>query len=295
MDATCLTMLSTCYLLFCCKNWSLIQPSHVEHGCFGVFFTRSSDVWCLLQVLCDVDSKESWRRGGNNNLLHPCSFDVDRGASLVLLFSFFFFFIMRSSISSSVSFSLSSRLLCRCTNQRDCWFSLKKKKELPSVFVMWLILVAEWLMLWWGSLIVWNCSHGCIVCTESSWAHMLLWDGGDIIVCKIGRGEGGCQSELCLFFVVTSNSYLHSVVLQSSVLQSAWTITLGGVFQCFDADVVEAGMAKWIPRNGSKIPEETTSNGNTSKGAKSLRDVNISSENGLSRKLSKCSLLMINS
>lgn len=76
----------------------------------------------------------------------------------------------------------------------------KKKKELPSVFVVWLILVAEWLVLWWGSLIVWNCSHGCIVCTESSWAHTLLWERGCYCV-QDWTEEGGCQSELCVFFL----------------------------------------------------------------------------------------------
>lgn len=200
-----------------------------------------------------------WGGGGDNNLLHPRSFDVDRGASLVLLFSLFFF-IMRSSIGSSVSFSLSSRLLCRCTNQGDCWFSPRKKERRRTPVSV--CGVADF------SGRVAHVMMGISYCLElQSWMYSVhrkqlsthaVVGGGGVIVCKIGRGKVAANLNSVLFFVMTSNSYLHSVALQSSVLQSAWTITLGGLFQCFDADVVEAGMAKWIPRNGLKIPEETS-------------------------------------
>lgn len=129
--------------------------------------------------------------GGGNNLLHPRSFDVDRGASLVLLFSLFF---LSWDHLSAPRFRFHWAAGCCVGAQiRETvdflWEKKKKEEELPSVFVVWLILVAEWLMLWWGSLIVWNCSHGCIVCTESSWAHMLLWEGGVLLCARLDGGR----------------------------------------------------------------------------------------------------------
>lgn len=173
------------------------------HSCFGVFFTRSSDVWCLLQVLCDVDSKESWRRrGGNNNLLHPCSFDVDRGASLVLLFSLFFFFFFHEIIYQLLSFVFTEQQVVVSVHKsaRLLIFSEKKKKR-TTISVCG---VADF------SGRVAHVMMGISYCLElPSWmysvhrkqlsTHAVV--GGGFYCVQDWMGEGGCQSELCVFFL----------------------------------------------------------------------------------------------
>lgn len=118
----------------------LAQPSHVVQGCFcrllffWVFFSfyKEFKYVCLLQVLCEVDSKESLEGGSGVMLICSISLPFD--------VCFVFFFFKRTSICTSVSFSNSSRWLCQRRNRQGWWFC--QSKELLVVW-MWLISVAK--------------------------------------------------------------------------------------------------------------------------------------------------------